>query len=321
MTLLNSTQSFYDAVSPMVNQTFSKAQTNYKNAYTIFDVLNVASIHNATFQSSSLLTSSTLSQLRALADSHEFALAYNSSDPIRAITGAVTAAEVVNALNATITSASAAGKSNGGAPKVTIQFGAYAGMLSFFGLAKLTATSEDFYGVPDYASSLSWELLTNSSAVADDPSKFPSSANDISVRFLFHNGTTSNFSEPIAYPLFGQDKTALPWSEFVKGMNAFSISGQRAWCDACGNSTGVCAPLNSSPGSSSAAGGANGSGGEGGRMSKAVAGVIGAMVTLALILLVELAVVFGAGLRVVRKGRRGGVTTELGSPDTSFAKA
>jgi len=43
---------------------------------TVFDVLNVAEIHNATIPSSDLVTNDTLFQLRTLADNHEFNLAY-----------------------------------------------------------------------------------------------------------------------------------------------------------------------------------------------------------------------------------------------------
>lgn len=63
----------------------------------------------------------------------------SASDPIRAITGATIAAQVVEALNITVTGA-------GKAP-LNIQFGAYGGMQSFFGLANLTQANPDFYGV------------------------------------------------------------------------------------------------------------------------------------------------------------------------------
>lgn len=42
----------------MINRTFTASQTSFKNAFTIFDLLNVASIHNATgdFPAAYLLT-------------------------------------------------------------------------------------------------------------------------------------------------------------------------------------------------------------------------------------------------------------------------
>jgi Histidine phosphatase superfamily (branch 2) len=296
MSTLNKTQSFYNGVAPMINRTFTAEQTSYANAYTIFDLLNVASIHNSSddFASSELLTPDTFFQLRTLADQHELNLAYNESEPIRAMTGAVIASQVVQALNGTIT-----GK---GANKLNVQFGAYAGMFSYFGLAGLLQVNPNFYGVPDYASSLTWELVTNATVSS---TSFPS-ADEISVRFLFHNGTTSNISEPIVYPLFGQSETVLSWNDFVTGMNKFAVGGQEQWCNLCGNSTGVCAPSVLSGSGSSSSGTTCSSHSSGGGISKAVAGVIGAMVTLAVILGAEILIMLAGGLRLVHKKRLAG---------------
>ncbi|MCJ1384805.1 hypothetical protein MMC17_007923 [Xylographa soralifera] len=296
MDLLNSTMDFYQGLLPMINGTFNTTTATYKNAYTIFDLLNVASIHNSTnFNSSDLLTPSTFSQVRTLADHHEWNLAYNASSSIRAIQGATLAAQILQALNATVTSPKSS-------PKLNIQFGAYGSFTSFFGLAGLLPVSTDFYGVADYASAMVFELVTNSSATP-----FPAPA-DISVRFRFHNGTTSNISTPAAYPLFGQPATVLPWMDFASNMSAFAVGTQAQWCSACGNTTGVCA--SSSSGSDNSTGSGSGSSGQdtgasagSGGMSNAVAGVIGAMVTLAVILLVEGLVIVLGGLRLVSKKR------------------
>lgn len=302
-TTLQNTQSFYEGVYPMVERTFAQKATNFKNAYTIFDLLNVASIHNTSdnFPNADLLTDATFFQLRTLADQHELNLAYNASDPIRAVTGSIIAAEVLTALNTTLN-----GK---GASKLNVQFGAYAGMMSFFGLAGLLPLNVDFHGVPDYASSLTWELVTNSTV---SKTSFPS-MDEVSVRFLFHNGTTSSTSTPKEYPLFGSGRSPLPWNEFVAGMNKFAIGTQEAWCKACGNSTGVCSASSLADGSgqnSSSSGGLDGSNasssnGSGG-MSLAVAGVIGAMVTLAVILGIEGLILLLGGLRLVSKKRLAG---------------
>ena len=305
----NNTLSFFHGLEPMTNRTFTAKQSNYENAYLIFDLLNVASIHNASddFPNAQLLTPETFFQVRTLGDQHEFNLAYNASEPIRAVTGAIVAAQVVTALNSTIT-----GK---GSNKLNVQFGAYGGMFSYFGLADLLQLNPDFYGVPDYASSLVWELVTNATVTGDS---FPST-DDISVRFLFHNGTTSNISEPVAYPLFGQSQTVLPWKDFVSATEKFSINGQSAWCQACGNSTGVCSSEalgtsgSGSGNSSSSSSGTSSSSSSGGGMSRAVAGVIGAMVTLGVILGLELLIMLIAGLRLVRKKNLVGNTGGAGN--------
>ena len=290
---LNRTQSLYDSIYADVNKTFPQSQTSFKNGYVIWDLLNVASIHNTT-ATANIPDDETMQQLKYLADQHEFGLAYNASEPIRAITGSIVAAEVVEALNLTLT-----GK---GKSKLNVQFGAYAGMLSFFGLANLTNVNPDFYGVPDYASSLVWELVTNATV---NSTSWPSN-DQISVRFFFHNGTTSDTSVPTEFPLFNSGRSPLPWNDFVSGMNKFAISDQAQWCQACGNTTGVCSNTYLNGGSSNSTSADSSSSGG---ISKAVAGVIGAMVTLAVILLIEGIILLAGGFRLVSKKRLANTTT------------
>ncbi|EPE35515.1 Phosphoglycerate mutase-like protein [Glarea lozoyensis ATCC 20868] len=287
---LKSTTDFYQSILPVINNTFTAATNTYKNAYSIFDLVHVSTIHNATIQSGDLLTSDTQYQLLQLANDHEYNLAYNASDPIRAIAGSTLAAQIVQNLNKTITSKSA--------NPVSIQFGAYASFLSFFGLSGLPSVSDNFTGIVDYASSMAFELVTNATV---SQTSYPSAA-DISVRFLFANGSASE--TPLTeYPLFGQSEVTLPWTTFTEEMDKFAIGDQATWCERCGNTTGVCATADattsaSSPSTTSSTGGG---------MSRVVAGVIGAMVTLAVVLGIEALVVLVAGLRLVRKGRGNGV--------------
>jgi hypothetical protein len=237
-----------------------------------------------------VLDNSTLFQLRTLADHHEFGLAYNSSDNARAISGMQFAAEVVKYLNSTITSA--------GKQKLGIQFGAYATFLSFFGLSNLTAASEDFYGVNDYASSMVFELFGNGTG---SRSGLPS-ADDLQIRFFFHNGSSAASVEPTVFPLFGGSELAIPWTTFASKMGGFSVGTTEEWCKACGNTTGACAAYAGSGDSGSASASSSSSGSSGG-ISKAVAGVIGAMVTLGVILGLEALIVLVGGFRLVSKKR------------------
>lgn len=303
----NRTESLYQRIYPDVSRTFTQEQTSFKNAYMVWDLLNVASIHNA---SVALPDDSDFFQLKTLANQHEFGLAYNASEPIRAVTGSIIAAEVVTALNSTI--------SGHGKSKINIQFGAYAGMQSFFGLSSLTSVNPDFFGIPDYASTLTWELVTNSTVTS---SSWPS-AEEIYVRFLFHNGTTSNISEPVEYPLFGSNRSPLPWNNFIDGMNKFAISGQAAWCQACGNSTGICSAdsLGGDGTGSTSSGISTSSHSNGNGISKAVCGVIGAMVTLGVILGAELLIMLVGGLRLVSKKRLQDPATN-GVAEGAFGKA
>lgn len=304
---LNRTQDLYSSIYSDINATFSKSEDNFKNGYTIWDLLNVANIHNAT---ATIPDDETMAQLKYLADQHEFGLAYNNSEPIRAVTGSIIAAEVVEALNATITGE---GKS-----KLNVQFGSYSGMMSFFGLANLTTVNSNFYGVPNYASTLVWELVTNATVSS---SSWPSN-DEIFVRFLFSNGTASDASEPVVYPLFNANSSLLSWNDFVGGMNKFSIPDQQSWCQACGNTTGVCsaAVLGDDDSSSTASSSSSGSSASGG-MSSAVAGVIGAMVTLAVILLIEGAIVLLGGFRLVSKKRLARSSSHVSEVGVSPSKA
>lgn len=294
---LNSTKDFYSSLLPVINTTFTSAQDTFKNAYTIFDYVHVSEIHNSTIPSSDLLTNETLFQLQTRADQHEWGLAYNSSDPVRAIAGAVLAGQILQSLNTTASAVPTA-KSTA---RLNFQFGAYGTFMSFFGLANLTAANPEFYGIVDYASAIVFELVTNATLSSDkavDPA-------DISVRFLFSNGSAAYNGGLTAYPLFGQSEVTLPWNTFTSEMNKFAIDNTVSWCNACGNTTGVCDPSALGTGSGSSSNGnattsSNNNGGGGG-VSRAVAGVIGALVTLAVILGLEALVLLIGGLRVVKK--------------------
>jgi hypothetical protein len=255
----------------------------------VFDVINVARIHNQTIPSGALLDPPTVLELQLLANAHEYGLAYNATDTARAVQGMQLAGEIVTFLNATINGASA--------PKLGVQFGAYGTFLSFFGLADLPAASANFMGIPDYASSMVFEVF---GPALPSPGAVPPAA-QLGVRFLYANQSTGIVGDPAPFPLFGGSALELPWANFSASMMAFGIDTTSKWCQVCGNTTGVCA------GTSSGGGGTAGATSTGGgkHMSNAVAGVIGAMVTLAVVLGLEALVALVAGLRVVRKGAAG----------------
>lgn len=293
----------------LVGRSHDRHHTFRTNISAVFDLINVAEIHNQTINSSDVLTTGTLHQIRTLADTHEWGLAYNASDDARAIAGKTLAAEIVQFLNGTIT-----GK---GKQKIGIQFGAYGSFASFFGLADLPSVEPDFYGVTDYASAMTFELFTNSSVQVSSTS-YPTT-DEIYVRFLFHNGTTNSTSEPIAYPLFGTGQDAISWDDFTDNMDKFSVGTTEQWCTACGNTTGTCAAYAPNGASSSSSSSSEGSG-SGNGLSPAVNGVIGAMVTLAVILGLEALILAVAGLKVVSKKRlASGDVTEVNGNGISKA--
>ncbi|KAL5377417.1 hypothetical protein PMIN06_010813 [Paraphaeosphaeria minitans] len=289
--LLSKTTDFYKSLLPVVNATFDEDYVTFKNAYVIYDLINVAEIHNSSIPSSDILTADTLFQLRTLADAHEYGLAYNTSDDIRAISGMQLAGEVLKYLNSTIKS----GQSGSSANKFGVQFGAYATFLSFFGLADLPHANESFYGITDYASSMVFELFTN----ADTSNGFPAT-DDLQVRFLFHNGTASNASEPTAYPLFGGNDEAISWNDFSNNLTKFAVLNTEQWCTKCGNTTGKCAQY-SQDGTDGSANESSNNGGS--HLSAAIGGVIGAMVTLAVVLGALAAFMLLGGFRLAKKPR------------------
>lgn len=286
--LLGSTHQLYESLAPLVNGVFNSSSLNFENAFTIWDLLNVAFIHNSTssFNPAGILSNSKMHELLVLANTHEYNLAYNASSHIRAVAGMTLAGQVLAALNSTITS--------GGSSKLNIQFGSYATFLSYFGLASLPNENPNFYGMPVYSSSMVWELVTNAPASAGWPSE-----SDINVRFWFHNGTSIEGSTQLQqYPLFGQPNMDIPWTEFVAKTQPIAITSQQQWCQVCGNTTGICAPSAAGPPSSDNPNPSSSSRG----MSLGDAGVIGAMVTLGVLGLLIAIVMFVFKLRLVKKG-------------------
>jgi hypothetical protein len=230
-------------------------------------------------------------ELQDLANEHEYGLAYNASDNLRAMQGMQLAGEIMTFFNSSIAS--------NGSDKIAIQFGAYNSFLSFFGLANLPSTNVNFTGIPDYASSMVFELFASGSPNGSFPS-----TSDLNVRFFFSNGSTGIHGDPTPYPLFGGSDLVLSWKDFSSNMSSFAVSTTQQWCTMCGNTTGDCAGIRSTPSSTPTSTSSSGHK----KMSLAVAGVIGAMVTLAVVLGLEALIALIAGLRIVRKRRTGAGT-------------
>jgi hypothetical protein len=149
---------------------------------------------------------------------------------MRAVSGMQLAGEILSSLDSIIST-------KGSQNKLSIQFGAYATFLSFFGLVDLPSTNPDFRGIVDYASSMAFELFTNAEVSG---ASWPST-DDMQVRFLFHNGTATNESAPAVFPLFGTQNHAVKYTEFADKLGQFAIRNTEQWCGKCGNSTGACA--------------------------------------------------------------------------------
>jgi hypothetical protein len=199
---------------------------------------------------------------------------------MRAIAGMQLTAEIVESLGEIISSK--------GAKKFGVQFGSYGTFLSFFGLADLPKASPDFTGIPDYASSMAFELFTE----ADVSSDFPAQE-DLQVRFLFSNGTASNTSEPSVYPLFGGKANAVSWQDFSNKLGPIGVGSTQRWCDVCGVTDGECTVW--------AAYQDDLKNGSDKGISPTIGGVIGAFITLAVVLGSLAAFMLIGGFRLVSK--------------------
>jgi hypothetical protein len=276
------TRSFYESFWEDIDSVYDYQESNmtYGNAYDIFDLLNVASIHNAS--SAGNVTEDELFQLRTLADSNEFGQNYNSSDLARSLGGQTFAGAVIDQLNQTV--------STKGKLKFSLMAGSYDTFLAFFGLADLTSASGDFFGLPHYAATMSFELFTEETVDA-----FPSNVDDLKVRFLFRNGSDDGELLRV-YPLFGRTDVVMSWTDFVSEMQGVAITSAEDWCNTCQSELLFCAAYNSTTATPSTQ-----DHGDGG-MSNAVAGVIGAMVTLGVV-----AILGAIAFFVLRRRRTGSI--------------
>jgi hypothetical protein len=276
--LEKSTKSFYAKFYDMLKDVYdySPEDMSYANAYDIFDLIHTGLIHNGTDSPTSDIGHADMVQLQTLADKAEFGLSYNGSESARSTGGRTFAGAVLNQLNQTITSK--------GKLKFSLMTGSYDTFLAFFGISRLIDVSGDFYGLPDYASTMSFELFT-----PKDVDAFPSNTDDLRVRFQFRNGSSED-SSLRTFPLFGHTDESMSWSDFVSSMKEIAITSPQEWCNHCQSNLLFCAAYGSE---SAATSKKSGSG-----MNNANAGVIGAMVTL-----VVCALIGGVVFFVLRRRR------------------
>ncbi|KAJ4289359.1 hypothetical protein N0V88_007111 [Collariella sp. IMI 366227] len=221
---LNATRDFYRSLWPLVSDMYPSVEyLTYAKAYDIFDVINVARIHNASSPARKV-TDAQLFQLRTLADSAEFGLNYNASEPARSLHASTLAGAIVAHLRKTVESAAHT-------PKFTYLSGSYDTFLAFFGIFGLTDASSDFFGLPEYASTMAFELFTPEATDKLDE-------DSLRVRFLFRNGTAGALTQ---FPLFGKGKADLSWTEFMSGMLARGVTSTQGWCNECGSEAAFCA--------------------------------------------------------------------------------
>lgn len=276
-TVFAETFEFYQQFVPFLGDILGVDGVTYENAYEVFDLMNVASIHNESVASE--IESSDLDQLRYLADMWEYNTNFNASEPARMIGAKTLIGGILRQMNTTVASS---GRSN----KFQLFSGSYDTFISFFGLTNLPSVNPDFYGLPDYASTIAFELFTQDGD-SDSPADFPSAdaVNEtLQVRFLFRNGT-DGAAELNAFPLFDSADLALPYGQFRERMETIGITSVGQWCSTCGSSQNFCVAANDTYSGSSVSTSSSSSG-----LSNAAAGGIGAAVTLGVVAIVGAAI-------------------------------
>ena len=293
---------YQDIGPPLLQEVLPDSATwDYFNAYAIYDYLNYQNAHNVTINS--LLSSpdyinpntniSYLNTLRYLADQQQYAQLGNLyasnnfaqqafpdvTGSISTIAGNLLAAKLLAQLQAAQVSAELGGTYY----KLSLLFGDFEPLMSFFALAGLPSQDSNFYGLPSFGSVAVFDLFSWTDPGSTDTS-WPSS-DELYVRFWFRNGTVGDDVFQ-AYSILGNgpDQMDMSWVDFQNAINGIMIANVGDWCQQCGSANIFCAAWNvelqqTSSGSSSSSSSSS-SGHD--KVSPAVAGVIGAIVTLVL---------------------------------------
>ncbi|KAF2167951.1 hypothetical protein M409DRAFT_22096 [Zasmidium cellare ATCC 36951] len=267
---LNSSQGFYDQFVPLLGDILGLENVSYAQAYNVFDLLNTAYVQNASV--SEQIVSEDLAEARYLADEWEWNMNFNASNLDRVIGGMSLAGGILRQLEAVV--------QDEAATKFSLMTGSYDTFLAFFGLVDLASVSTDFMGLPDYASTMAFEVFSEA-----DNASFPTNPeDDLRIRYLFRNGTGSD-EELTAYPLFGQEDEAMAYGAFMSSLRDRAITSVSGWCKRCGANADFCL-AETSNGTAEQVTATESSGSA---LSNAAAGGIGAGVTIAVVAILGLA--------------------------------
>lgn len=299
-TVLNETADFYSQFADILGPIMGAENVTYKNAYDVFDLLNVASIHNA---SVALETDPMdLDRLRCLANEWEWNHNFNASQSDRSIGGMSLAGGILQRLQAAV---DVGARRN----KFQVMAGSYDTFLAFFGLTGLTAANNDFYGLPNYAASMAFELFTEAGS-ADLPAPFPAASavrDELQVRFLFRNGSDAS-NELTAYPLFNGTELVSSYGQFIDELGSRAINSLEQWCTTCGSTEDFCVAANVTSSRTYDSGSIDSSTSSASRLSNSAAGGIGAGVALGVVAIIAIV----TWLVWRRKKRSNKVTQPLG---------
>ena len=221
---LGNTSAFYDSIASTVFSGLSPAIVNYYNAYELYEYALYQYNHNETVYNN--MDISTLSTLQTLASQQQMEMnTPNSIGAISSIAGQTLAAKVLAQFEHIISSSSVSDKLH-----PPLRFLRAFPLL--FALSSLSTgpSGSRFNSLPNHGSIMSFELFSNPNP-SNYSNLFPSSTDELWVRFLFRNGTDDT-SALTSYPLFGRGNSQvdMSWSDFVTAMGEFALSEVADWC-------------------------------------------------------------------------------------------
>ncbi|KAH7414316.1 histidine phosphatase superfamily [Phaeosphaeria sp. MPI-PUGE-AT-0046c] len=309
------TKDFYSKLDKnWVGGYLNQSAMDYINAMSIYEYMQYQYTHNRQIYQNLANDSAyagVYDKARSLADQQAWTLYGNKSSfstdaSNQAIAGRTLAATILGSLQKVIADRSSPGNPTDMSYPLTFFFGEQEPMIALLSTIMVDRMDPYFRSIPVFGSALIFELFSTGSN-----SSFPSTKDDLWVRFLYHNGTTaadsSNAKQLIAHPMFGNgpSRTDMPYREFEDLFSRVMVSNVADWCKACNSASIFCLGLSgsgyplTSPTSKQGAHHA---------VTPVVGGVIGAIVTLVVAaLLFALAMLIG-GVRLHRKPR-----TERGS--------
>lgn len=260
---------------------------------------------------------------RSLADQQAWTLYANSSlsspNPYNHdIPGKTLAFNILSAFQQLIADKSSPGDTSDMSSPLSLVFGEHEPMMSLLGLSEADHTHASFHSIPAFSSALVFELFSTGPNAS-----FPASKDELWVRFLYHNGTTSldsSATQLVAYPLFGNgpSRYEMPWREFEDYFGKMGMSSVEAR-KVCGGTDGGGVSLTSPTNIH----------GKKNPITPVIGGVIGALVTLAIALILFGAAMLFAGVRLHREppaerrsplGGFKGSAKLASDPDLSLAK-
>jgi hypothetical protein len=240
-------------------------------------------------------------KVRHLADEQAWYLYGNTSTVSnstsnQAIAGKTLASSILGQFQKLIMDRTSSGSPTDLSYPLTLYFGDQEPLISLISLIMADYHNTYFQSLPEYSSAVIFELFSTGDHVS-----FPTSQDDLWVRFSFHNGTGYENNQLMSFPVFGNgpSNTDMQWSEFQARMAGITMNSLVDWCETCNSASIFCVGVNNAditivlPASQRK-----------GNVSPTVAGVIGAIVTLVVAaLLVALAMLLG-GLRMHRVAHR-----------------